>query len=186
MKKIFAVALTALTVNANAALIEGSAEENYRNTGPNWSFTDTETFTPGSGSYTNGLFSLTYSGDFNTSSGEIFSVFLEGYDFGRLSDGNVGNDLFDNAFNGDRTYHNRTTTVTALVDDATLNDILADGSLTIGFQDHTAPGDWIDWIIAADWSLSYDEANVSEPGSLALLGLGILGLGAARKKAKKA
>lgn len=182
IKKTILVLSLLFTSIANAGLITGSAEENFSNTGPNWSFSDTELFID-SGTYTNGLFTLTYNGDFDTPSGETFSVFLESFDFGRLSDGNTGNDLFDNAFNNDTTPHNSTFTVSAVVDDLTLNSILSDNSLTINFYDHTPPGDWIDWINVMDWSLSYDKAtDIPEPSALFIFSLGLAGLLLSRKQ----
>lgn len=128
---------------------------------PGWSVTDSVTYTGPSTNFRNGVFTLTYSGDFDTTRNEAWEVSLDSLNLGRLSDGNPDNDRYNNASYGDSTLDRTTYTVSAALTDAELNAILSDSIVNINFQDITPPGDWIDFVSLAQWELSFDLPNTN-------------------------
>ncbi|NEQ50143.1 MAG: DUF4347 domain-containing protein [Leptolyngbya sp. SIO3F4] len=138
-----------------------------RNNFPGWNVTDSVTYTGPGNNFSNGVFTLTYSGDFETRIDiEAWEVSLDSLNLGRLSDGNPDNDRYNNnASYGDITVDRGTYTVSAALTDAELNAILSDSTVNINFQDITPPGDWIDFVSLARWELSFDALN-SNPNAV--------------------
>ncbi len=160
---IAATATTVLLAGAAqaATLVSASSASQYSNTGPGLTFTDTVAFGGAATGWTNGLFTLTYSGDFHTPSGEYFTLAVDGLSLGTLSDGNSANDRFDNGT--DNTLHDSSHTISAALTDGELASILLDGNVSILFTDLTPPGDWIDWVNTFDWSITADAAPAPVP-----------------------
>lgn len=183
MKSLFCAAVSALALASAAdaaTLLSGSSASQYSNDGAGLSFGDTVAYAGAQTGWTQGVFTLTYSGDFETSGGEYFDLSVDGIALGRLSDGDASNDRFDNG--SDTTFHDQAVTISAALTDQELTSILADGQVSILFQDITPPGDWIDWVDTFDWSISAAPAPVPLPATAVLLGAAFGGLGMLRRR----
>lgn len=130
--------------------------------------------------FSNGTFTLNIRGDFDTNL-EYVNVNIEGFDLGRLFDNVPGNDLFDFATDKGTQYGSSVTT-SAIIPFANLASILSDGifkiTYTLGPQvNNLQNGEFL------NASISFENASaVPEPTTLTLLGLGVFGLAATRRR----
>ena len=137
---------TQIITRDSTSVIANFLSGDPRNNLPGWAVTDTAIYSGPDGPFTNGVFTLTYSGDFDTSRLEAWNINLDGVDLGVLSDGNIDNDRFDNASFGDFTLDRTTYSASAPITDVELTSILGDGTVDVKFTDITPPGDWIDFV----------------------------------------
>lgn len=176
---LFFCLITVCFTWANAAIITGAAASNFSNTGPGWTFSDTGVDLTGGSIFTNGFFTLTWSGD--TSPGaEAFDVTIETVFLGILNSSTNADDRFVKLAPWDDDVENSDIqgTGTVALTDVELNSILADGIIEVTFHDDlTGPGDWIDWWNQMDWELTY--AVIPESGSAVLLAVGLISGGLA-------
>ncbi|WP_312549111.1 PEP-CTERM sorting domain-containing protein [Massilia sp.] len=134
--------------------------------------------------FSNGVISITFNGDFDESDANLL-LMLESVDLGWMLNGNTDDDRWDHPTDA-APGHNITFSTSATLTDAELASILADGNIGLSIRDdYPAGGDWVDWINYFDYQISFDASNanaVPEPGSLALLGLGLAGVALRRRK----
>lgn len=121
---------------------------------------------------------LTLDGDFNTSD-ENATISLDGFSLGTVADNNPANDAFDFA-NDDNPDSNSGSgnpfSGTAIISNADIAALLADGILTVLIETPYAVNASTT-TVSGSFSFETGEAEVSEPGALGLLALGLLASG---------
>jgi hypothetical protein len=135
-------------------------------------------------------FDVSLFGDFDSSI-EFFTISVEGFDLGSFLNNTPGDDLFDNAsFNDTGNQYSSTSTATAIIPQATLNSIIADGFFTATF---TTNNTYINNLSAGEFAaydVTFTEGAAAVPEPLTILGSATaLGFGALfkrqRSKSKK-
>lgn len=131
-------------------------------------------------------FTLAAFGDFNGANTETVLVSVEGFSLGRYLDSNVGNDLFNNASFGDvGTEYGTVRTATAIIDANSWSNIVADGIANITYTlDSNVDNLQDDPDEFLNASITYDNSSIPEPSAIALLGLGLVGIGFSNRKRK--
>jgi hypothetical protein len=145
----------------------------------------TLSFGPGLGLSTgDAIVTINATGDFNSST-ENFVLTADGgaFSFGTIFNSNTGDDIFNHTTDTGAAYTTPNTAITAIIPLATLNSLLADGQIDF-FLDYSiaVDNDVVPFPHTVSIQLVYDEVAVSEPGTLAVFGLGILGLGYMRRR----
>ncbi len=129
--------------------------------------------------------SLTVNGDLNSSHENVL-VMLDGLSLGRVLNNITTDDLF-NFPNNDRGNQSRSNlTGTATISNAAFAPLIADGLLNLSFQ-FTNAVNCCGTVNTLSGSIGFtetvtDPVDVPEPGTLALLGLGVAGMGLARRR----
>lgn len=185
LKTLIAVAFASLTTAAIAAPVVLNQSQNQTFDGQNFTFS----FNGLSSAASGGTFILRARGDYDGATEEALSWNLEGVSSGGPVGGFVNGNGVGGPFDFATVYQplgnidfQRTYTLTL----AELNAILADGSLTLDVDLDASVG-LFDGPNFVEVTFLYDDivGQVPEPASIALLGLALAGLGAARRTAKR-
>lgn len=178
LKLIGAALLLAMSSMANATVIPFGPASASGN-GPVISFMDLATVT---GTYSDATITVNINGDLDSVS-EYVDVDFDGLSLGRILNNDSSDDEFD--FAGDAGNQSQSTiTGVATIDQATFAGLIADGDLDLSFDTSYAVG-CCGTINHLSGTIAFEGYSaVSEPGTIALLGLGILGLGMARRRVK--
>lgn len=180
---IAALLLAATASTASAATLSfGPVSRN--GSGPNIAFNNLVTPSVVNG---DAIFTFSVRADLNWFT-EYVTVFLDGVSLGRVFDNNTSNDAFD--FDQDRgTQHTRLHTGSATIAQSVFAGLVADGELDILF-DFSREVNFQRSVRHLSGSITYDStvdssplpAAVPLPAPFALLGAGLVGLGALRRR----
>ncbi|MQY41665.1 VPLPA-CTERM sorting domain-containing protein [Epibacterium sp. SM1969] len=129
------------------------------------------------------VLSLTVRGDFNGFH-EYLDITVDGLGLGRIFDGIEANDSFN--FSNDHAHsdNSQSQTGSATIANASFANMISDGQLYLLFN----PNDAVDYISHISGTITFDTASVAAvplPASAGLLGLGVFGLGALRRRKQR-
>ena len=173
MKKIICLFVSLFVAGAaNAALIT-FGPTSATGTAPSITFNNVVTPTTITGDAT---VTLNLMGDFDNDN-EYVDVQFDSFSLGRVFDNDISNDIFDFAFD-EGNQSASILTGTATISESIFASLIADGFLNLSF-DTSLRVNCCGPVKHLSGSIAF---TVPEPGSIALLGLGLVGFGFSRKR----